>query len=376
MNIGLFIKDFAVGRKFSDNGLPTKSGAEFHAENHALQLINRGNHVTIMAKKRYGFTKARENLNGIDLVRLHAPFRWLEILLRLFTTHRHFDSFYIMGRPQFAVWAILYARIMEKPVTMALTGVAEIFMKDQGWRTRIFASCDHYIAISQAIKEGFVKGGGIPEDKIEILPQGIDTERYPVLDVKEKKNLRRRLQLSEDGILLLFCARIVIDKGVDTLCKVWRKIYGKFPTAKLIIVGGGRTELVEELQTLSDELGNSIILTGEVDNPRDYYQVSDIYIFPSRHEGLPTTLMESMSCGLPAVTSDIGGCSDLIEDGKSGFRVGTEDVQAFTDKVEYLLTHEEERVKMGREAARFVREYCDYSRVIWRLEKILAKGVD
>ena len=81
MNICLLVKDFAVGKKFSKDGLPTKSGAEFHAENHARQLIALGNRVTIMAKKRYYFTAARENLDGIDLVRLHAPFRWLEIQL-------------------------------------------------------------------------------------------------------------------------------------------------------------------------------------------------------------------------------------------------------------------------------------------------------
>lgn len=89
MNIGLFVKDFAIGKKFSKNGLPTKSGAEFHAENHALQLIKRGHHVTIFAKKRMWATKARENINGIDLVRLHEPFRGFEILTCLFTTVCH-----------------------------------------------------------------------------------------------------------------------------------------------------------------------------------------------------------------------------------------------------------------------------------------------
>ena len=130
MHVALFVKDFAVGEKFSKNGLPTKSGAEFHAENHALQLIKRGHRVSIFAKKRHFFTKSRENLNGIDLVRLHAPVRWLEILLRLFMTHRSIDVFYILGVSKFSVWAILYAKLFHKPVTMALTGKAEIF--DEG----------------------------------------------------------------------------------------------------------------------------------------------------------------------------------------------------------------------------------------------------
>ena len=92
MNICLLIKDFAVGKKFLADGRPTKSGAEIHGENHALQLIKLGHRVTIMTKKRFFFTKARENLNGIDLVRLHAPFRWLEIFFRLLTTHNDIDA--------------------------------------------------------------------------------------------------------------------------------------------------------------------------------------------------------------------------------------------------------------------------------------------
>ena len=121
MNIGIFIKDFAAGKKFAENGLPIKSGAEFQAENHANQLIMRGNCVTIFAKKRYLATKARENINGIDLVRLHSGVRWLEVLVRLFTTHRRIEAFYVIGTPAFSVWAVLYARVVGKPVVLSLT---------------------------------------------------------------------------------------------------------------------------------------------------------------------------------------------------------------------------------------------------------------
>ena len=91
MHVGLITKDFAVGRAFNSNGLPSKSGAEFHAENHARELMRLGHRVTIFAKKRYFATKAREDVNGIDLVRLHEPSRGAELLLRLRTTHRDVD---------------------------------------------------------------------------------------------------------------------------------------------------------------------------------------------------------------------------------------------------------------------------------------------
>lgn len=374
MNIGLFIKDFAVGKKFSKNGVPVKSGAEFHGENHALQLIKRGHHVTIMAKKRYWFTKARENINGIDLVRLHAPFRWLEIILRLLTTHRHLDAFYILGVSKFSVWAIVLAHLLRKPVTMSLTISEEVFYKDKGWRNKIFASCDHYIAISNEICEKLVEKSGVERKKITVLGQGIDTAKYSVISKEEKIKLRRNSDISESALVVLFCARIVMRKGVDTVQKVWRKIYDKFPTAKLVLVGGGENNIIEEFKKLSVELNNSIIIVGEVDNPCMYYQMADIYFLPSRCEGLPTTLMEAMSCGLPSIVSDIGGCNDLVSDDINGYVVDSEDVQGFYEKMCILLNEGSVRKRMRCEAIKFSHEKCDYKQVIGRLEYILANA--
>lgn len=375
MNIGLFVKDFAIGKKFSKNGLPTKSGAEFHAENHALQLIKRGHHVTIFAKKRMWATKARENINGIDLVRLHEPFRGLEILIRLFTTHRDIDCFYILGTPKFAVWAILYAKFMHKPVTLALTGIAEKFDKNKNWRNKILASCDRYLAMSQEIYRAFVDSGQIEKEKVIIQPQGIDTAKYPHITYDEKIKLRRKYKIDEQALVLLFCARVVVNKGIKVVEAIWPKLHQEFPTAKLLIVGGGDNTLLEELRTISKKQDNSIEVIGEVESTRDYYQISDVYIFPSHHEGLPNTLMEAMSTGLPAVVSDIGGCEDLIQNGVNGYRLEKNDVEGFYRRTRELFLDKEERKNFGKNASHFVKTHCDFSCVIDELVDVLGRPV-
>lgn len=374
MNIGLFIKDFAVGKKFSKDGLPTKSGAEFHGENHALQLIKRGHEVTIMAKKRYWFTKARENLNGIDLVRLHAPFRWLEIWIRLLTTHKSIDTFYILGKPDFAVWAILYAKIFRKRVVMALTGKAELFVREDNWRNKVFTKCDHYLALSREIHDGFVERAKIPSDRITILGQGIATAKFPRLSVVEKQELRQQYGFAKDSKILLFCARVVLDKGIDVVMRIWPRLHEEFPEGRLVVVGGGQNNLLEKLKILAAECDESITVAGEVDSPVPYYQISDVYIFPSLHEGLPTTLMEAMSCGLPGVVSDIGGCRDLIEQGKSGYLNPVGDDESFYNHVRNLFMDQEKRQSLGEYASVFAYQNCDYSNVIAKLEQILANG--
>lgn len=371
MHIGLFVKDFAVGKKFSKDGLPTKSGAEFHAENHAKQLIKRGNEVTIFAKKRYRFTKARENIDGIDLVRLHAPFRWLEIIIRFVTTHKNLDAVYILGTPKFSVWAILLAQILNIPTTLALTGKAEIFDKNKNWRNKIFSKCTNYIALSNEIKKGFIDLAGINSKYINVLPQGINTQKFVVPTSEEKKQIRIRYGIGENELVLLFCARVVINKGIDTIMKVWPVIHQRFTTAKFVVVGGGQTELIDEITEMGKQNDDSVLVIGEVDSPLLYYQMSDVYIFPSRHEGLPTTLMEAMSCGLPAVVSDIGGCEDLVENGVSGYRVQTENINGYVEKITELFEDKKKRKDMGHNATNFVRKNCDYESVIWKLEELV-----
>ena len=375
MHIGLFVKDFAVGTQFNKDGLPTKSGAEFHAENHARELIRLGHRVTVFAKKRFFRVAAREDLEGIDLVRLHAPWRGGEILARLLTTHRDIDAFYIIGVPKFGVWPILFSHWRGKPVTLALTGKAEIFSREDNWRTKIFSRCSRYVATTQEIARGFVTKGGIDKDIVTVLAHGINTAKYPQPDAKYKAELKARHGLAPETPVLLFCARVVLNKGIDTLQKIWPLVHEKCPQAQLFVVGGGKFELISALEAMGRETGNSVTVTGEQEQPQEFYQMADVYVFPSRHEGLPISLLEAMSSGLPAVVSDIGGCEDLIFDGETGFRVYSEDAGGFAGRILYLFAHPQEAEAMGANGARYVREHCDYQQVIPRLEQIVLEGV-
>ncbi len=372
MKIGIIIKNFAVGKQFDKSGVPNKSGAEFHAENHALLFKENGNSVYIMTKKTYFFTKGRELFNGIDLVRLHDPFRWLEIFIRMFTTHKNTDAFYIIGTPKFAVWIILYAQFMKIPVTLSLTSKVEIFSSQNGWRNKIFAKCNNYIAISKEIKRGLIETTSIEENKIYLLPQGIDTENrfYPV-DFEQKMNLRINYNIPANKTVVLFCARVVENKGIETLKETWEKVYYTNKDMILLVVGGGVTKLLNELKELSLQLENSIIITGEVPKTEEYYQLSDIYILPSWYEGLSTSTMEALSCGLPCIGSDIGGINDLIIHGENGYLAKVKNSDEFAEYVLRLKNNEEMRKEFSRKARLNAEKYLDSHKLFSELNRII-----
>ncbi|MBQ9478729.1 MAG: glycosyltransferase family 4 protein, partial [Selenomonadaceae bacterium] len=224
------------------------------------------------------------------------------------------------------------------------------------------------------IAQGFFERGGIDPSKITVLAHGIDTDRYP----QSSEELRRQLKL-DNGLepstkILLFCARVVLNKSIDTVMKFCATIHQRYPSARLFVVGGGKTELLAQLNELSAKLDGSIIVTGEVDAPQRFYQMADVYVFPSRHEGLPTSLIEAMSSGLPSVVSDIGGCEDLIFDGVTGFRVPVEDADAYAVEIMKLFDDDDTRINLGTNAAYYVRRKCDYKQVIPRLAAIIEEG--
>ena len=99
--------------------------------------------------------------------------------------------------------------------------------------------------------------------------------------------------------------------------------------------------------------------------------MADVYVFPSRHEGLPTSLIEAMSSGLPSIVSDIGGCNDLIFDGVTGFRVPVEDAEAYAREIMKLFDDDDSRLNLGNNAAYYVRQKCDYKQVIPQLAAII-----
>lgn len=374
LKIGFFVKDFRNSNQFSKTGVPVKSGAEFHAENQAKLLLSKGHQVFLMAKKRKWSDKAREDVEGLDLVRLHGAFRWLELLVRLATTHRNTDVLYILGQPWFAVWAIVWSKITGIPVFLTLTSESELFDRDHSWRTRLLAQCNGYFANSKALFKGLVERGRVLPAKIHLLPHGVDVRKYCPVDAREKRKLREEHGLAEGQPIVLYCARVAINKGIDTLQTLWRIVHQQLPEAQLLVVGGGHYDLLDQLRALGKDTDNTVHVYGELPVVTDFYQLADMYIFPSRFEGLPTSLMEAVSSGLPCVASAIGGCEDLVFSGQNGYLVDPESPEGFAEATIKVLTNRDMREKMGVYSRVFAENNLDSNVMMDKMIVCFAEG--
>ena len=93
------------------------------------------------------------------------------------------------------------------------------------------------------------------------------------------------------------------------------------------------------------------------------YQDANLFLFPSRHEGMPNAMLEAMACGLPVVASQIAGNEELVVDGKTGLLVPPESVDALSTAIKKLLPESALRYTMGQASRRRVEEYYSWTRV-------------
>lgn len=169
--------------------------------------------------------------------------------------------------------------------------------------------------------------------KVEYIPGvGINTEKIKNTVVDRKKK-REELGLTEENIVLLSVGELNKNKNHSVVIKALAKMNN--PNIYYLICGQGN--LKEKLSDLIKKLNleKNIKLLGFRKDIYEIYKISDIFIFPSKREGLSVALMEAICCNLPVVCSNIRGNNDLIKDRKNGFLIKN-DIKEYVEKINFL----------------------------------------
>lgn len=158
--------------------------------------------------------------------------------------------------------------------------------------------------------------------------------------------------------IVIAVGRLSPEKDFISLIKSWAIVYKECSNWKLKIVGEGpeRKNLQEEIEKLN--LSNSITLMGYSNNVKKEMSESSIFVMTSIFEGFPLVLLEAMSCGLPPVTFAYKfGPKDTITNGENGLLVYNRDIKSLSEKLIYLIKHENIRKEMGYQAQLKVHDF-------------------
>jgi len=204
----------------------------------------------------------------------------------------------------------------------------------------------------------------IVKEKIHIIKSvGIDTEEFSPENIKsiDIETLKRTLGL-ENKIVVLMVARAIWHKGVREFYEA-AKYLAKYEALQFILVG----DIDEGNPSSVDRIflnAGKVIWLGHRDDILELTAMSDIYVLPSYREGVPRTLLEAASMAKPIVTTNTVGCREVVKDGENGFLVPVQDSKSLAKKIEYLLTHENERKIMGENGRILAINEFDIKRII------------
>ena len=236
--------------------------------------------------------------------------------------------------------------------------------------------CKKSFCVSEAVRKEYIYYCGIESKKLQTLCLGVRITKNGC----PKEVLRRKLNFPLDKILVVNISAIEYVKGIDIIIKAIRLLIKKYRqnNFQAIHVGGVRSnseinfqydKKIKNLQKVL--LGGSkyFIWLGKRNDIVNILSACDIYIHPSRVEGLPTTIMEAFSANLPAIGSKVGGIPEIIEDGKNGLLIEPENDSQLADSLNYLISNKVLRDEMGNMAFSSVKEN-------WNLEKQVAKMIE
>ena len=151
----------------------------------------------------------------------------------------------------------------------------------------------------------------------------------------------------------------------------WKSVRKDFKDTHLIMIGRGYFENLVKKQQKKDKRIHLVPYVDKKEDLAKYYNISDIFAFPTRLEGFGRTAAEAMSCGVPVVTTNAKGIRDVVIDKKTGYMVDTDNSEQFSDKLKSLLNDVSIRKKMGYAAIKRVEENFTWKSSINKTERFM-----
>ncbi len=358
---------------------PMVGGAEKQAQLLAKKLIEKGLEVKLVTGWWNLKTPRKEIIDGINVFRnfscwgmfgikgirtLGALMYMTTLGIYLLAHRREYDIIHVHQALYPAFVSVLFGKeLLHKPVLVksassGLTSDIKLlrrFPLGQLQLKYLLKKMDCLVSVSQKGANEF-REIGFPETQIVCIPNGVSilpegkATYGPVLNV-------------------LTTTRLSKEKGIDVLLRAWANIIQLQKTLKLLILGNGPLE--DELKGLSKSLGltGSVDFTGRVNNVFEYLKDADLFVLPSRSEGLSNALLEAMGYGIPCIATHVGGNAEVlgmdeykkISPGeyviaRNGLLVNPNDAKGLSEAILYLIQNGSVREEMGRNSKIFIRE--------------------
>ena len=311
--------------------------------------------VTSFSEKNQEISKAEGvELKSIDMTRQITIIKDLKALIELYKYFKNQkpDIVYTFT-PKAGLLGMMASFLSRVPVRihnvvgmplMEATGKKFILLKFIERLTYFFSTnlfCNSF-GLKKFINENLTK------KDVKVIAQGsingVDTEFFKnTKTLDEKELIRDKFKIDKKDFVITFVGRIVKDKGINELIEAFINLSKKYNNLKLLLVGDYEEHLnpiKNENKILIDSL-DSIVTVGFQNDIRDFLSITDLFVLPSYREGLPNSLIEAGSFGIPLLATNINGCNEIIDDGITGILVEKKSAKKLEEAIDKLLEDKE-----------------------------------
>ncbi len=354
--------------------LPVKGGGEGYLSGLANRLAERGHEVHIFASE-WENNNSRLYYHTIPVIRYPKVLKDVSFVINSWRrmSGQGFDIVQVVGRALGMNVFNPHCGVEKAWLKQDILSVSCPFYRFLKYITRFFSLRQNFIlwldrkqytgkgvsriiAISDMIKKDIIKYHNIDPQKIKVVYNGVDLQRFnPENKRKYRKVVRERLSLGEE-LVILYISNNFRLKGLLTLIKSLGELKKSRNDFKVLIIGRGRDSSYRKIAKRLNCLKNLIFL-GHVNEIEKYYAASDIYVHPTFYDSCSLVVTESLASGLPVITTRYDGASGVIDNGIDGFVMGNPmDYESLAEKIS-LFFDEKFRMKASFAARKKAEKY-------------------
>ena len=349
------------------------------------RLIKDGHEVTVVTYRDNASVPEYENDKGVNVYRVDNymihPNNFIDWIMQLNFNLIAKATEIINKEGGFDVihahdWLVTYAtKSLKNAYDIPI--VATIHATEAGRNSGIHDDTQRYIndtewlltyeATEVIVNSNFMKNDlqrlfGLPYDKINVIPNGINLNNFT--GIERDYDFRRQYAMDNEKIIL-YVGRLVYEKGIQHLIAAMPKILSNYHDAKLVIAGKGG--MIDDLKAETSSLGldNKVYFTGYMDSKKvqKMYKCADVAVFPSTYEPFGIVALEAMLAGVPTVVSDVGGLDEIVTHGVDGMKSYAGNPNSIADSVTALLYDHQLATNISKKARQKVKEQFNWEKI-------------
>ncbi len=234
---------------------------------------------------------------------------------------------------------------------------------------------DHFHANGNAVAKHYTNQLGINPKRISIIPRGRASNEY-LSDRESRQAIRVQLK-SKEKILLINVARHEYQKGQDVLLDAINLLKDEGLNFQLILAGReGKLTQVIRTKIKDYDLEEMVVVLGHREDISSLLAAADIFVFPSRFEGLPGALIEAEAAGLPIICTDIANNHEVAEQGRNAFFFPVDDSHKLADCIRTLIMEKKLREQFGTESLIIFNHRFSLEEVHIKMESLLLQLIN